>query len=222
VLGRRAVARLVAAGIEVTGAARSDRNDDLRRRLGATPQRVDLFDREALVGAVAGHDVVLNLATAVPTGERAASMSAWEDHHRIRREASHNLVDAALEAGGSRCVQESIALLYADGDDRLLDESAPVEPVATTSSALDAEAAAARFAGRGGAGVVLRFGTFYGARQRPHTRGDRRRPCRGRGHVRSRRGIPLVDHHERRIHEVLNVLNPDKLRYLHDQLDDLP
>jgi hypothetical protein len=25
-----------------------------------------------------------------------------------------------------------------------------------------------------------------------------------------------------RIHELMNVLSPDKLRYLHDQLDDLP
>jgi nucleoside-diphosphate-sugar epimerase len=162
VLGRRAVARLVAAGIEVTGAARSDRNEDLLLRLGAAPLRVGLFDRDALVGAVSGHDVVLNLATAVPTGERAARRSGWEDHHRIRRQASHNLVDAALEAGASRYVQESITLLYADGGDRLLDESAPVEAVATTSSALDAEAEAARFARHGGAGVVLRFGTFYG------------------------------------------------------------
>jgi nucleoside-diphosphate-sugar epimerase len=162
VLGRRAVARLVAAGIEVTGAARSGGNEDLLRALGAAPRRVDLFDRDALVGAVAGHDVVLNLATAVPTGERAADPSAWQMHHRIRREASHNLVDAALEAGAPRYVQESIALLYADGGDRLLDESASVEAVATTSSALDAEAEAARFAGRGGEGVVLRFATFYG------------------------------------------------------------
>jgi nucleoside-diphosphate-sugar epimerase len=102
VLGRRAVARLVAAGIEVTGAARSDRNEDLLLRLGAAPLRVGLFDRDALVGAVSGHHVVLNLATAVLTGERAARRSGWEDHHRIRRQASHNLVDAALEVGASR------------------------------------------------------------------------------------------------------------------------
>lgn len=66
VLGRRSVARLVAAGIELTGAARSDRNEDLLLRLGAAPLRVGLFDRDALVGAVSGHDVVLNLARPCP------------------------------------------------------------------------------------------------------------------------------------------------------------
>lgn len=163
VVGRRAVTQLLAAGAEVTGVARSRAKGDGLRALGATPVEVSLFDRDALAAAVVGHQVVCNLATAVPTGERAIGRDAWDDNHRIRREGARNLVDAALRAGSERYVQESIALLYADGGDRLLDESAAVDPTGITGSALAAESEAARFARHGGVGVVLRFGTFYGA-----------------------------------------------------------
>ena len=53
VLGRRAVARLVAAGHEVTGVSRSPEKDALLESLGARPVRVDLFDADALRAAVA-------------------------------------------------------------------------------------------------------------------------------------------------------------------------
>lgn len=129
---------------------------------GGRPVELDLFDREAVDAAVAGHDVVFNLATAIPVGERASIPSAWQDNDRIRREASRNLVDAALVAGASRYVQESIALMYAGGGDRWLDESAPLDAASTTNAAVTAEAEAARFAAHGGAGVALRFGQFYG------------------------------------------------------------
>ena len=71
-------------------------------------------------------------------------------------------MDAASATGASRYVQESIAFLYADGGDRLLDESAALATTGTTNAALVAEAEAARFAEHGGAGVALRFGQFYG------------------------------------------------------------
>jgi nucleoside-diphosphate-sugar epimerase len=129
---------------------------------GAQPVEVDLFDHDAVVAAVAGHDAVVNLATAIPVGERASDETAWATNHRIREECSRNLVDGAIAAGASRYVQESIAFLYADGGDVMLDESWPVEPTAITSAALTAEGEAARFAAHGGAGVALRFGQFYG------------------------------------------------------------
>ena len=112
--------------------------------------------------AVAGHDVVCNLATSIPLGDRANDPEAWEDNDRIRRDASRNLVHAALGAGVSRYLQESIVFVYADGGERFLDEAAEVAPSSVTSAALVAEAEAARFAEHGAAGVALRFGQFYG------------------------------------------------------------
>src|SRR5688572_15245811 len=92
VVGRRAVERLVAAGHDVTAVARTAEKADLVRALGARPVTVDLFDRDALVAAVAGHDVVVNLATHIPAFSQAALPGAWKENDRIRGEASRNLV----------------------------------------------------------------------------------------------------------------------------------
>ena len=62
VLGRRAVAQLVAAGHQVTGVARSPEKEALLEALGVRAVRVDLFDADAVRTAVAGHDAVVNVA----------------------------------------------------------------------------------------------------------------------------------------------------------------
>jgi nucleoside-diphosphate-sugar epimerase len=162
VLGRRVVAGLVAAGFEVTGVARRAADHAHLAARGVRPVALDLFDPAAVHAAVDGHDVVCNLATAIPVGDRANDPSAWEANDLIRRVGSRNLVDAALAAGASRYLQESIVFVYADGGERLLDESAEIAAAGVTGAALLAEAQAARFADHGGAGVALRFGQFYG------------------------------------------------------------
>ncbi len=162
VLGRRTVRQLLATGAQVTGLARTRAKAQALQELGATPIEVSLFEPDALSGAVAGHQVVCNLATAVPTGAQAAGPDPWATNHRIRREGARNLVDAAIHAGAQRYIQESIALLYADGGDGFLDESSAVDPTTITEPALTAESEAARFTRYGGVGVALRFGTFYG------------------------------------------------------------
>ena len=162
VIGWRVVRDLVAAGHEVTAVARSDDKARLVEGLGARPVRVGLFDPEGLRAAVAGHDVVVNLATSIPPVSRMLSASAWRTNDRIRSEGSRNLVDAALAGGAGRFIQESITFLYADGGSEWIDEDSPVEASAVLASALDAEANVARFTAAGGTGVVLRFGAFYG------------------------------------------------------------
>ena len=163
VLGRRAVAQLVAAGHRVTGVARTPEKAALLRSLGATPVTVDLFDATAVRRAVAGHDVVMNLATHIPPLSQAAVPGAWAENDRIRREASRNLVDAAIAVGATRYVQESIAFIVADGGSEWLDEDSPLDTPSFTKSVLDAEGQAARFTEQGGTGVVLRFGQFMAA-----------------------------------------------------------
>jgi 2-alkyl-3-oxoalkanoate reductase len=162
VLGRRTVSQLTAAGAEVTGVARTREKAATLRAFGAAPLEVSLFDPDRLATAIAGHEVVCNLATAVPSGDRAASRSAWHETHEIRREGARNLVDAAIQVGADRYVQESIAFLYADGGDEYLDESSTVDPTWITAPALAAEEEAARFSRHGGVGIALRFGAFYG------------------------------------------------------------
>jgi nucleoside-diphosphate-sugar epimerase len=162
VLGKRAVRRLVEAGHEVTGVARTDEKAKLLEGLGVTPMHVDLFDAEAVRSAVTGHDVVCNLATNIPRTTKAARTSAWADNDRIRREAAQHLVDAALATGAGRFIQESISFIYADAGEGWIDEDDPLDVPAHARSTLDAQAHTQRFAASGAAGVVLRFGLFYG------------------------------------------------------------
>ncbi len=162
VLGRRVVHRLVADGHTVTAVARSAAKEVRLRGDGANPVRLDLFDPVAVAAAAEGQQAVLSLATSIPSFRRAVRPDSWHENDRLRREASTNLVEAALAAGVGRVVQESIALLYDDGGDAWLDEDAPTAPTAPLESALAAERQTERVTGAGGTGVVLRFALFYG------------------------------------------------------------
>ena len=165
VLGRATVPLLVAAGHEVLAVSRRDDSDAALRRAGVEPVRVDLFDRAAVVAAAGGADALVNIATRIPPRSTALLRSAWEENHRIRREASANMAEAA-NAVGARFVQESFAPAYADHGGEWVTEDHPLDAIEQTASILDAEAAAAGVTARGGAGVVLRFGLFYGAGSR--------------------------------------------------------
>lgn len=160
VIGWHALPLLVAAGHEVTAVARSPGKAAWLAERGATPAPIDVWDPARLRDAVAGHEGVVNLATAIPRPDRALLPRAWRENDRIRRDLSRMLVDAARAAGATRYVQESIAFIYRDGGDGWLDEDAPVDAADQTASTLAAEAQCARFADGGGQGVVLRFGLF--------------------------------------------------------------
>jgi nucleoside-diphosphate-sugar epimerase len=130
--------------------------------VGAVTVRPDLFDGYAVRSAVAGHEVVINLATRIPQGSRAFLPGSWAENDRLRKVAAAHLVDAALLAGVGRFIQESSALTYRDHDGEWVDESMPIAPAKYNRTIADAEAACARFCEDGAAGVVLRFAAFYG------------------------------------------------------------
>ena len=161
-IGSHTVPALVACGHAVSALVRTPAKAAAVRAHGATPVAVSLFDRAGLAGAFAGHDAVVNLATAIPPMSRFVSTRAWATNQRVRTEGSAAVVDAAVTAGVDRVVQESVCMLYADGGDAWLDEDAPTDryPAAVGNHA--AEGNTRRFAGLGGTGVVLRFGWFYG------------------------------------------------------------
>ena len=96
VLGRRAVRELVRAGHDVTAVARSEEKAALLRELGAAPVVFDPFDATRSNDAVAGHDVVMNLATHIPAAAKSVLPGAWKENDRIRTELSRLLVDAAI------------------------------------------------------------------------------------------------------------------------------
>lgn len=163
VIGSRVVPLLTAAGHQVTAAGRTPEKRAALERSGAMAVQADLFDPEALGKAVAGHEVVINLASKVPSFSRMVLPGAWREMDRIRHTASANLVAAAIAGGVRRFIQESFAPIYADAGDQWIDETMPTQPVANNRSVLDAEAAAERFTQSGQTGVVLRFAAFYGS-----------------------------------------------------------
>jgi UDP-glucose 4-epimerase len=160
VIGRRAVRELLAAGHRVAGVTRSACGRERLESLGARAVEADVFDEASLRRAFDGADAVVNLLTHIPSTERMADPSAWEENNRLRTEASAAIARAARAARVQRLVQESIAFVYANGGDAWLDEDAPIAGGGVTTTALTAERNARELFD--GDTVVLRFGLFMG------------------------------------------------------------
>jgi 2-alkyl-3-oxoalkanoate reductase len=163
VIGRRAVPLLLADGHEVTVMTWRDGSPSVPWARDVRMVRANLFDPASLTLAVRDHDVVINLATHIPSSSfKMMFRPAWRTNDRIRREGSRNLVDAALAGGVERFVQESFGMSYPDRGDSWIDESVPLDPVSYNRTVRDAEESARRFTAAGRTGVVLRFAAFYG------------------------------------------------------------
>jgi nucleoside-diphosphate-sugar epimerase len=161
VLGRATIPRLVAAGHEVRGAARSPEKADQLRAQGAEAVTVDLFDPGSVRAAVDGCQGVVHMATNIPVLTKGWKGSAWEMNDRLRREGTRVIADACRDAGVEVLVKETVSFFYEDGGDEWIDEDWPVQRQAFSDASLDAEDATLAFTGDGRRGVVLRFGLFY-------------------------------------------------------------
>jgi nucleoside-diphosphate-sugar epimerase len=162
VLGRSAVTALLAGGSEVSALARSAAGAAALESLGVRPIRADIFDEPGLTEAFAGHEVVCNLATAIPTGVATFRPGGWRLNDRLRRVGATSVARAAAAAGVRRIVQESTSYLYADGGDDVITEDSPLAVTRLTESAADAESRAQEFGGSRHEYVVLRFGRLVG------------------------------------------------------------
>jgi nucleoside-diphosphate-sugar epimerase len=161
VLGRAAVPRLVAAGHEVRGVARSPEKAEQLRAQGAEPATVDLFDPASVRAAVDGCQGVIHMATSIPPVTKGWKSSAWETNDRLRREGTQVIADASRDAGVEVLVKETVSFFYEDGGDEWIDEDWPIERQPVANASLDAADITLAFTGDGRRGVVLRFGLFY-------------------------------------------------------------
>ncbi|WP_276260047.1 NAD-dependent epimerase/dehydratase family protein [Haloglomus litoreum] len=169
VLGRRLVAECVERGHEVVGLTRDDRGDELVRERGGEPRCGDVFDRESVVEAAAGADVLVHAATAIPTDTRPSDED-WALNDRVRREGAENLVAAAGAVDAGRVLQQSVVWVARQPDGSQFDETDEPHPNRVTRSALDAERIVEQGAeDHGFDPVVLRGGWFY-APDTAHTR----------------------------------------------------
>ncbi|WP_328449237.1 NAD-dependent epimerase/dehydratase family protein [Amycolatopsis sp. NBC_00438] len=163
VLGVPAVARLLEAGHEVSGLARTADRVTAVEATGAKPVVGDLFDAASLATALRGHDAVVNLATRIPGPREMTRKAAWAPNDRVRLQGSASLAAAVRRVDELRTVvQEGISFVYADGGDHELDEDAPVRPRGVTASSVRAHANVAELEASGRTVIRLRIANLVG------------------------------------------------------------
>ncbi len=166
-IGRRLVALLKLQGCRVVGTTRSPEKTNAVRTLGAEPVVVDVFDADALLAAVvrARPAVIIHQLTDLPPGLDPARMpEALLRNARLREEGTRNLVAAALTAGVSRFIAQSIAFAYAPGP-LPHKESDPLNIANEGVQGVSARAVASleqQVLGADFESVILRYGRFYG------------------------------------------------------------
>lgn len=165
VLGRRVVKGLVAKAHTVVGLSRSKKNAQWLAENGAQSFDGDLFDAASMKQGAKGCDVVMHLATSIPTALKTGPED-WAVNDRIRREGTKNLIDAVLANDCKLYVQQSVSFVYGDRKGAVVDESSRLDKDAseTLQSAVDLEHLVEKASAKQKLpAVVLRCGHFYGA-----------------------------------------------------------
>jgi nucleoside-diphosphate-sugar epimerase len=169
-IGRRLIPKLVQAGHTVAGMTRTAGKAGLVRAMGADPVIVDALDAAAVMAAIRGlsPDVIVHELTAIPARLNIRNYDReFELTNRLRSEGTNNLIAGALEAGVRRFIAQSFApLVYArqgspvKTEDDPMDSDSPSALRQTLKTIQHLESAT--LAIRGIAGIVLRYGAFYG------------------------------------------------------------
>ena len=159
---------LMRAGFEVVGMTRSPDKAAALARLGIVPAIIDALDAAGLARAVAEArpEIVIHQLTDLPPGLDPKLLEpAIARNSRLRTEGTRNLVAAALAAGARRIIAQSVAFAYASGPEPALEEH-PLDLVASGLRGVTVTGVAALeravMETPGFAGVVLRYGRFYG------------------------------------------------------------
>ena len=166
-IGRRLTPLLVAAGHHVTGMTRNSASADALEKAGICTALVDVFDADALKTAMvdAAPEVVMHQLTDLPRVLENENQlaAAYPRNARIRLHGTRNLIAAAQAAAARRFIVQSVAFGYAPGrephseDDPLDVKDGP--RAVTIGAAADMER---QVLTSGMAGIVLRYGFFYG------------------------------------------------------------
>ena len=110
VIGVRLLPLLTAAGHSVAGMTRTPAKAAELRDLGALPVVCDVFDADALPGAVAAFDPDLIMHQLTDLPDDVAEIGDYgERNDRMRQEGTRNLLSAAADAGVPRFLAQSIA-----------------------------------------------------------------------------------------------------------------
>jgi nucleoside-diphosphate-sugar epimerase len=148
-IGAAVVRELVAHGHQVSGLARSDAAADAVRGFGAEVVRGDLQTLDVLAGAVSQHEATVHAAFFRGPEFVEAEWSALE-----------TMLSAA--PAGSAFVNTSGSWVYGDRGDAVVDEDAPLAPIALVAWRPRHEARVLESAARGVRPIVIRPSVVYG------------------------------------------------------------
>lgn len=177
-IGRPLCRGLLADGWRVVGTTRSTAKREALRAIGVTAVVADAYDEAGLREAVswARPRVVIHQLTDLPPALDADLMeAALVRNARLREVGTRHLVAAAVAAGATRLVAQSIAFAYAAGPMPYTEDRPLAYDVLGERAGITARGVAAlerQVLGAGLDGVVLRYGKLYG----PGTGFDRPAP----------------------------------------------
>ena len=169
-LGKQLVPRLVGAGHDVVGMARSEERAELVRELGAEPAIADGLDPDAVGAAVsaARPEVIVHELTALSGSLDLRHIDrTFEQTNRLRTEGTDILLSAARAAGTRRFVAQSFAGWPAErtgGPVKTEDDPPDPDPPAGLRPLVEAILYLERTVVGASPieGLVLRYGGFYG------------------------------------------------------------
>jgi nucleoside-diphosphate-sugar epimerase len=166
-IGRRLAPLLLENGWRVFGSTRSAEKAAELKKAGIVPVVVDVFDAEALRNHLSEirPDVVIHQLTDLPYALEASEMTAaLVRNARLRDVGTRSLVAAAVHAGASRLIAQSISFIYDEGT-KPYRETDPLLPVThpvygeTVQGVLSMERQVIEAPIEG---LVLRYGLIYG------------------------------------------------------------
>lgn len=168
VIGTRLVPQLLERGHEVIGTFKSPGSADRLRELGASAVALDLLDAGAVRRAVldACPDAIVHEATALTDLRDFKHFDrSFARTNDLRTKGIDALLAAAREAGVRRFVAQSYAnLRYARSGSWVKTEDDPLDP--NPIPAMRETSAAMRYLDQSvtsAGGIILRYGSFYGA-----------------------------------------------------------
>src|SRR3954467_10818693 len=104
-VGSQIVEQLARAGWNVRGLSRGDASDKTIASLGGDPIRGDVLDRDSLIAAAKGVDVIFHTAAAITVS------GGWESYRRTNLDGTDAIIEAA-ERSGARLLQLSSVAVY--------------------------------------------------------------------------------------------------------------
>jgi nucleoside-diphosphate-sugar epimerase len=167
-IGSRLVPQLIEAGHDVIGSHKSALGAERVRGFGAEPIALDLLDGGGVHAAVARvePDAIVHQATALTDVSFSRNLDrSFAETNRLRVQGTDALLAAAQAVGVPRVVAQSFAnFRYAREGAPVKSEDDPLDP--TPVATMRETAAAMRHLEQvvtGAGGIVLRYGSFYGA-----------------------------------------------------------